>query len=206
MPSPQSCTGIRGRDSSKLAALHTFPHRGFILWRLSDDGPGASRIAAIGRHPKPLYGAYRCQEQKLPILEPFCHVSRLHCGTATRLLSAARVTIIVAATYKRFLVFRFSFHRHESSRSPAILVRHDPRGSSPAGAEIAPQPCIRSIREDRAMMQSCASAAKLRGSGPNLHSGFRSHGFNVGSRYLGFIGRPSTGCQTACLVAPCNRS
>jgi hypothetical protein len=31
------------------------------------------------------------------------------------------------------------------------------------------------------MMQSCASAAKLRGSGPNLHSGFESHGFNVGS-------------------------
>jgi hypothetical protein len=31
------------------------------------------------------------------------------------------------------------------------------------------------------MMQSYASAAKLRGSGPNLHSGFESHGFNVGS-------------------------
>ena len=31
------------------------------------------------------------------------------------------------------------------------------------------------------MMQSCASAAKLRGSGPNLHSGFGSHGFDVGS-------------------------
>jgi hypothetical protein len=31
------------------------------------------------------------------------------------------------------------------------------------------------------MMQSCASAAKLRGSGPNLHSGFESHGFDVGS-------------------------
>ena len=31
------------------------------------------------------------------------------------------------------------------------------------------------------MMQSCASSAKLRGSGPNLHSGFGSHGFDVGS-------------------------
>src|SRR5947207_8566627 len=31
------------------------------------------------------------------------------------------------------------------------------------------------------MMQSCASAAKLRGSGPNLHSGFGSHGFDIGS-------------------------
>jgi hypothetical protein len=31
----------------------TFPHRGFVLWRLSDDGPSASHIIAIGRHPKP---------------------------------------------------------------------------------------------------------------------------------------------------------
>src|SRR5215472_18352713 len=31
------------------------------------------------------------------------------------------------------------------------------------------------------MMQSCASAAKLRGSGPNLHSGLGGHGFDVGS-------------------------
>jgi hypothetical protein len=32
---------------------HTFPHRGFLHWRLSDDGPGASRIVVMGRHPKP---------------------------------------------------------------------------------------------------------------------------------------------------------
>src|SRR6202040_2428789 len=31
--------------------------RAFLHWRLSDDGPGASRIVSIGRHPKPLYGA-----------------------------------------------------------------------------------------------------------------------------------------------------
>src|SRR4030088_1595030 len=31
----------------------TFPQRGFLHWRLSDDGPGASRIVSIGRHPKP---------------------------------------------------------------------------------------------------------------------------------------------------------
>jgi hypothetical protein len=43
------------------------------------------------------------------------------------------------------------------------------------------------------MMQSCASAAKLRGSGPNLHSGFRSHGFTSGHRYLGFIGQSGHG-------------
>jgi hypothetical protein len=31
----------------------TFPQRGFLHWRLSDDGPGASRIVAMSRHPKP---------------------------------------------------------------------------------------------------------------------------------------------------------
>ena len=31
--------------------------RGFLHWRLSDDGPGASRIVPIGRHPKPFTGA-----------------------------------------------------------------------------------------------------------------------------------------------------
>jgi hypothetical protein len=27
--------------------------RAFLHWRLSDDGPGASRIVAMGHHPKP---------------------------------------------------------------------------------------------------------------------------------------------------------
>ena len=52
------------------------------------------------------------------------------------------------------------------------------------------------------MMQSCASAAKLRGSGPNLHSGFESHGFDVGvtATIFGFISRPRMGCRVACLL------
>ena len=28
--------------------------RGFVPWRLSDDGPGASRTVSMGRHPKPI--------------------------------------------------------------------------------------------------------------------------------------------------------
>jgi hypothetical protein len=40
------------------------------------------------------------------------------------------------------------------------------------------------------MMQSCASPAKLRSSGPILHSGLVSHGLLSGHRHLGFIGRP----------------
>src|SRR3954470_3987945 len=36
---------------------------------------------------------------------------------------------------------------------------------------IAPQPCIRQVRRGLTMMQSCASAAKLRGGGPILRNG-----------------------------------
>ena len=35
------------------------------------------------------------------------------------------------------------------------------------------------------MMQSCASAAKLRGGGPNLHSGLEAVVFTTGHRHLG---------------------
>jgi hypothetical protein len=81
--------------------------------------------------------------------------------------------------------------------------RRDPRGARDRGAEIAPQPCIRSIREDRTMMQSCASVAKLRGSGPILHSGLGSHGFTVGSPPPRIHRQtPRRGCQTACPVGP----
>jgi hypothetical protein len=44
---------------------HTFPHRGFLHWRLSDDGPGASRIVPIGRHPKPFTTAVKYANRKL---------------------------------------------------------------------------------------------------------------------------------------------
>ena len=53
------------------------------------------------------------------------------------------------------------------------------------GAEIAPQPCIRSVREDGTMMQSCASAAKLRGGGSILHSGLEAMVFTADHRHLG---------------------
>src|SRR3954451_4332985 len=36
---------------------------------------------------------------------------------------------------------------------------------------IAPQPCIRQVHRGLTMMQSCASAAKLRGGGPILENG-----------------------------------
>jgi hypothetical protein len=43
------------RDQISIArAAAVLPtSRAFLHWRLSDDGPGASRIVAMGRHPKP---------------------------------------------------------------------------------------------------------------------------------------------------------
>ncbi len=47
------------RPPSALTNRHSasqqpsFTSREFVLWRLSDDGPGAYRTVAVGRHPKP---------------------------------------------------------------------------------------------------------------------------------------------------------
>src|SRR5712675_2864367 len=45
--------------------------RGFLHWRLSDDGPGASRIVPDGRHPKPFtrgdIAASACDVRNVPI-------------------------------------------------------------------------------------------------------------------------------------------
>jgi len=47
--------------------------RGFVLWRLSDDGRAASRTISIGRHPKP---CTKCEELKLGKLSPLCPAER----------------------------------------------------------------------------------------------------------------------------------
>src|SRR5262249_13703796 len=50
----------------------------------------------------------------------------------------------------------------------------DTEGSSPSGASIAPQTCIRSIREDRNHDAVMRIAAKLRGGGPILRRGSKT--------------------------------
>src|SRR3954470_11126821 len=47
----------------------------------------------------------------------------------------------------------------------------DQRGACQRARIIAPQPCIRSVQRGLTMMQSCASAAMLRGGGPILENG-----------------------------------
>ena len=39
-------------EARRIAAIAKLP-RGFLPWRLSHAGPGASRIVPMGRHPKP---------------------------------------------------------------------------------------------------------------------------------------------------------
>ncbi len=47
-------TPIRGDQIPiAIAARSRSTSRGFLPWRLSDDGPGTRRIVVMGRHPKP---------------------------------------------------------------------------------------------------------------------------------------------------------
>jgi hypothetical protein len=54
VPYRKSCTRTHSREIPAASdAPPRYTSRGFLHWRLSDDGPGASRIVPIGRHPKP---------------------------------------------------------------------------------------------------------------------------------------------------------
>src|SRR4051794_24125990 len=64
------------------------------------------------------------------------------------------------------------------------LSLDDQRGACHRARIIAPQPCIRSLQGDLTMMQSCASAAKLRGGGPILENGVKPWPAS-GDRHLG---------------------
>ena len=90
-----------------------------------------------------------------------------------------------------------------STAAPWQVGMTCPRGARcRARSSIAPQPCIRSIREDRTMMQSSASVAKLRGGGSNLHSGLEAMVFTSDHRHLGWSSAdPGTGRQAVVLLS-----
>ncbi len=74
--------------------------------------------------------------------------------------------------------------------APVKCLREDPRGTRHRARNIAPHTCIRWIHADRTMMQSCASAAKLRAAGPFSPSASGATSA-TGSRHLGSsIGSP----------------
>src|SRR3954465_11721732 len=66
-------------------------------------------------------------------------------------------------------------------RKPSL---DDQRGACHRARVIAPHPCIRSAHRGQTMMQSCASAAKLRGGGPILENGVKPWPAS-GGRHLG---------------------
>src|SRR3954463_7163515 len=66
-------------------------------------------------------------------------------------------------------------------RKPSL---DDQRGACHRARIIAPHPCMRLVHGDLTMMQSCASAAKLRGGGPILENGVKPWPVS-GGRHLG---------------------
>src|SRR3954452_15432605 len=71
--------------------------------------------------------------------------------------------------------------RGQGSRTKAV---DDQRGACHRARISAPHPCIRLVHRDQTMMQSCASAAKLRGGGPILDNGVKPWPAS-GDRHLG---------------------
>ena len=65
------------------------------------------------------------------------------------------------------------------SNCPALWPTGDKsEGSSPSGAEIAPRPCIRSIRGDRNHDAVMRIGGEAPGGGPILHSGLEAMGYH----------------------------
>jgi hypothetical protein len=78
-PNPHSASGTAAAPLPAISCLGAFR-------------PPAARARGEVRHcrqPKTLYGAYRCQEKTRHVVSSFCHVVRLHCGTAALLLGCA---------------------------------------------------------------------------------------------------------------------
>src|SRR3954463_3323983 len=98
-------------------------------------------------------------------------------GTVALLAWSRRPTIPVAATRRTLSGDSSTVAR----RKPSI---DDQRGACHRARIIAPQPCMRLVHKDLTMMQSCASAAKLRGGGPILRNGATPWSAS-GDRHLG---------------------
>src|SRR5215207_5711218 len=88
-------------------------------------------------------------------------------STAALLARSRRPTIQGAVT--RAVIGPCPETRGQVARRKPSL--DDQRGACQRARIIAPQPCIRLVHGDLTMMQSCASAAKLRGGGPILENG-----------------------------------
>jgi len=174
-----------------VVALQT--DRDFVPWRFSNAGHRASGPSPHFRRSKTLYGAitvkadlqsfYSIRLGTMFSSRPnFDWLPRTVTVKGGRRPSRSDLALTVTSTATSYV------GRDELFCSAGR--QDNSEGSSSSGAEIAPQPCIRSVREDRTMMQSCASAAKLRGGGSILHSGLEAmvYGGSLPPRIV--IGRP----------------
>src|SRR3954470_5489137 len=101
-------------------------------------------------------------------------------GTVALLAWSRRPPIPVAAT--RAVIGPCPETRGQVARRKPSF--DDQRGACQRARIIAPQPCMRLVHKDLTMMQSCASAAKLRGGGPILRNG-ATPWLASGDRHLG---------------------
>src|SRR3954465_12468567 len=97
-------------------------------------------------------------------------------GSVSQAALAARPTCWLRhADHQTSPLLRACRHRALSEPGPNQVGRKlsidDQRGARHRAQIIAPQPCMRLVHKDLTMMQSCASAAKLRGGGPILRNG-----------------------------------
>src|SRR3954453_14940718 len=118
-------------------------------------------------------------------------------GTVALLAWSRRPTIPVAATRRTLSGDSSTVAR----RKPSL---DDQRGACHRARIIAPQPCIRSVHRGLTMMQSCASAAKLRGGGPILENG-ATPWWGSGDRPLGSSTEPDDVLPVRVLPSRCSQ-
>jgi hypothetical protein len=177
-----------------------------------------------------LYGAYRCQEKTRHVLSHFvtsldCIAARLlscsaalsgqspeaACGApkARGLTANARAESqyrcrdvqMSCGRYSWISILSFLLSSTCVVSQPEDQVRHDPRGARHRARKSRHNLVFGRSARIGAMMQSCASAAKLRGGGSILHSGLEAMVFTSDHRHLGFIGKPlAWGRQVGCPV------
>jgi hypothetical protein len=180
-------------------------HRDFVPWRFSNAGRISARLAHQRRRPKTLYGAIIVKVDLRPVSISLFDQRTIISSSRSGFPWPPRTVAVKGG--RMAIAKRLALDGHEhGSRLPRLSECTDDdnsEGSSRLGAETAPQPCIRSIGEDRnhdAVIRIGGEAPGRRAQSAQRLGG---RGFYDGSpppRIV--IGRPNIGCQTGYPVAP----